>query len=140
MVFSDLFFLFVFIPSFAILYLIGTLIDRKWLKGNPLQNCRVRNWVLIFFSLIFYSWGEPVYVFLMLFSVFLNYLAGKAQKDSPRFRTHCQYRYHLHLQIPWVLCADTQRHRYSCQRPHHRTAHRHQFLHLPVHLLPYRCV
>ena len=88
MVFSDLFFLFVFIPSFAILYMIGSLIDKKWLKGNPNQNCKVRNWVLILFSLIFYSWGEPVYVFLMIFSVFLNYLAGMViDKQDKRRKT-----------------------------------------------------
>lgn len=28
------------------------------------------------FSLVFYAWGEPVYVFLMLASVFINYLVG----------------------------------------------------------------
>lgn len=86
MVFSDLFFLFVFIPAFAILYIIGSLIDKKWLQGNPVQNCRVRNWVLIMFSLIFYSWGEPVYVFLMIFSVFLNYLAGMVIDKQKRHR------------------------------------------------------
>lgn len=33
--------------------------------------------MLVLFSLIFYAWGEPVYVFLMLFCVLLNYLAGR---------------------------------------------------------------
>ncbi len=86
MVFSDLFFLFVFIPSFAILYIIGSLIDKKLLKGNPNQNCKVRNWVLILFSLIFYSWGEPVYVFLMILSVFVNYLVGMVIDKQDRRR------------------------------------------------------
>ena len=58
MVFSDLFFLFAFIPAFAICYLLA------------------RNVALVVFSLIFYAWGEPVYVFLMLASVLMNYLAG----------------------------------------------------------------
>ena len=35
-----------------------------------------QNSVLVIFSLIFYAWGEPVYVFLMLFCVLVNYLAG----------------------------------------------------------------
>ncbi len=38
----------------------------------------VRNAVLVAFSLLFYAWGEPVYVFLMLGSVAVNYLAGLA--------------------------------------------------------------
>ncbi len=32
--------------------------------------------ILIAFSLVFYAWGEPVYVFLMLFMVAVNYLSG----------------------------------------------------------------
>ncbi|MBQ8789792.1 MAG: MBOAT family protein [Ruminiclostridium sp.] len=35
-----------------------------------------RNWVLIVFSLIFYAWGEPVWVFLLLGSVGINFGAG----------------------------------------------------------------
>lgn len=70
MVFSDLFFLFVFIPLCILLYLIGNQIDNK--RGGY----TFRNFILIIFSLIFYAWGEPVYVFLMLFSVLVNYLFG----------------------------------------------------------------
>ena len=32
--------------------------------------------MLLLCSLIFYAWGEPVYVFLMLFSIVFNYLSG----------------------------------------------------------------
>ena len=35
-----------------------------------------RNAMLVVFSLIFYAWGEPVYVLLMLFSVVVNYFVG----------------------------------------------------------------
>ena len=35
-----------------------------------------RNVSLIIFSLLFYSWGEPVYILLMLFSVIVNYIFG----------------------------------------------------------------
>ena len=77
MVFSDLFFLFVFIPAFFICYLIGTWIDKLRHK-NPeaVQPPRFRNLALVLFSLIFYAWGEPVYVFLMLVCVLINYLVG----------------------------------------------------------------
>ena len=70
MVFSDLFFLFVFIPLFVLCYLVGACLDKRAGKYT------FRNLVLIVFSLVFYAWGEPSYVFLMLFSVMINYLVG----------------------------------------------------------------
>ena len=78
MVFSDLFFLFAFIPAFALLYLLGTLIDKKCLPAVAGEaSCVVRNSVLVVFSLLFYAWGEPMYVFLMLGSVLINFIAGR---------------------------------------------------------------
>ncbi|XOQ45006.1 MAG: Peptidoglycan O-acetyltransferase [Clostridium sp.] len=62
MVFSSLFFIFIFLPvSVAAYYLL----PRNW-----------RNFCLLVFSLVFYAWGEPVYVFLMLFTVGFDYLIG----------------------------------------------------------------
>ncbi len=80
MVFSDLFFLFVFLPAFMLTYLLAAWIDKKCGMGNSECGTRnvntFRNWALVLFSLIFYAWGEPVYVFLMLFCVLVNYIAG----------------------------------------------------------------
>lgn len=77
MVFSDLFFLFAFLPAFAICYMLGNVIDRKVLsRFEGVQNNLAKNLALVLFSLLFYAWGEPVYVFLMLFCVLLNYIAG----------------------------------------------------------------
>ena len=76
MVFSDLFFLFVFLPAFALSYLAAHWIDKLLSSEDTRPNRIVENAVLVVFSLIFYAWGEPVYVFLMLFCVLLNYLAG----------------------------------------------------------------
>ena len=76
MVFSDLFFLFVFLPTFALSYLAAHWIDKLLSSEDTRPNRIVENAVLVVFSLIFYAWGEPVYVFLMLFCVLLNYLAG----------------------------------------------------------------
>ena len=76
MVFSDLFFLFVFLPAFALSYLVAHWIDQLLSSEDAHPNRIVENAVLVVFSLIFYAWGEPVYVFLMLFCVLLNYLAG----------------------------------------------------------------
>ena len=67
MVFADLFFLFAFLPAFAICYLLASLV-----KGN-----RVKNGVLVAFSLLFYAWGEPVYVFLLIACALLNWLFGR---------------------------------------------------------------
>ena len=61
MVFSDLFFLFVFLPLFFGSYMLASYVDKKVLSS---YNCR--NTTLVVFSLLFYAWGEPVYVFLML--------------------------------------------------------------------------
>lgn len=72
MVFSDLFFLFCFIPSFILLYLAAALADRHF-NGEP---NRIKNLVIVFFSLIFYAWGEPTYVFLMIAAVLMNYVIG----------------------------------------------------------------
>ena len=83
MVFSDLFFLFVFLPLFALLYLLAARRDRhdSVLLDSPQQA--YKNHVLIIFSLIFYAWGEPVYVFLMLGCVVFNYLVGIIIDRSP---------------------------------------------------------
>ena len=78
MVFSDLFFLFVFLPAFLLCYLVATWIDRQWLSTEGMRSNRAKNLILVCFSLIFYAWGEPVYVFLMLFCVLVNYLVGLA--------------------------------------------------------------
>ncbi len=63
MVFSDLFFLFVFIPLFALLYMLAMWIDE--------DRHTLKNLVLVIFSLLFYAWGEPVYVVLMLVCVLI---------------------------------------------------------------------
>ena len=62
MVFSSVFFLFRFLPIFMILYF--------------LTPGRMRNLILFLGSLIFYAWGEPVYVVLMLFSTVVDYVNG----------------------------------------------------------------
>ncbi|GGA64848.1 MBOAT family O-acyltransferase [Ornithinibacillus halotolerans] len=62
MVFSNLVFLFVFLPIVLLVY---------YIVGNS-----VKNYVLLLASLLFYAWGEPKYVFLMLFSIALNYIFG----------------------------------------------------------------
>ncbi len=64
MVFSSLLFLFRFLPAVLILYFIA---PRK-----------ARNFVLLAVSLIFYAWGEPVYVVLMIASILITWTGGLA--------------------------------------------------------------
>lgn len=76
MVFSDLFFLFVFLPAFIILYRIASSIDTRRSLDRLNPSHVWRNSVLVVFSLLFYAWGEPVYVLLMIVTVLLNYLTA----------------------------------------------------------------
>lgn len=78
MLFTDLIFIFVFIPAFVIVYLLTGVIDRVLNRHkNAGQNHFVwRNAALVLFSLLFYAWGEPVYILLMLISVIFNYWFG----------------------------------------------------------------
>lgn len=59
MVFSSLLFLFRFLPIALIIYFIT---PKKF-----------RNLILLILSLIFYSWGEPKYFFIMISSIFVDY-------------------------------------------------------------------
>ena len=77
MVFSDLFFLYAFLPAFMLFYLLAGGID----KGMG-KSFAVRNATIVVFSLLFYAWGEPVYVLLMLACVLVNYFAGIGIADS----------------------------------------------------------
>lgn len=63
MVFSSVLFLFRFLPVFLICYLV--------FPG------RMKNFILFLGSLVFYAWGEPVYVLLMLFSTLVDYVNGR---------------------------------------------------------------
>lgn len=82
MVFSDLFFIFVFIPIFVLLYIGANRIDATRVSRAELYDETIkrpmfwRNVILTIFSVLFYAWGEPLYVFLMLAAVFVNWICG----------------------------------------------------------------
>lgn len=44
---------------------------------------KLRNFVLLVFSLFFYGYGEPVFILLMLFSILVNYICGLALGKAP---------------------------------------------------------
>ncbi len=62
MVFSSTLFLFLFLPSVLLGYL---------LAGRKLRNS-----LLLFASLVFYAWGENIFILLMLISIGMNYFFG----------------------------------------------------------------
>lgn len=86
MVFSDLFFIFVFLPACIVAYLLAALLDKRWLSRLGQPSFTARNVTLVLFSLIFYAWGEPVYVFLMVFCVVVNYVVGLLIDRAGRHR------------------------------------------------------
>ncbi len=62
MVFSSLLFIFVFLPVFLVLYYI--------------LPAKSRNFLLLTGSILFYSFGEPYYLFLILCSILVNFVIG----------------------------------------------------------------
>ena len=64
MLFSSIPFLYYFLPAVLTAYF--------------LAPGKAKNTVLLLFSLLFYGWGEPKLVFLMLFTIALFYLCGLA--------------------------------------------------------------
>jgi len=63
MVFSSLLFLFAYLAVTMVLYYL-------------MPNTKIRNWVLFILSLLFYGWGEPVYILVMLLSILEAYVLG----------------------------------------------------------------
>lgn len=63
MVFSSLFFIYVFLALFFLAYFIS-------------PSTKLKNTVLIIFSLLFYAWGEPAYFGILIISTIVNYLSG----------------------------------------------------------------
>ena len=62
MVFSSLIFIFIFLPLVLISYYVAPK--------------RLRNTIILLASLIFYAWGEPIYIVLIIISILINYLGA----------------------------------------------------------------
>ena len=69
MVFSSIPFLFYFAVLFFALYYIVPF--------------KLKNYCLLIFSLLFYAWGEPIYVFLMMFTAGVDWLDGLLLEKHP---------------------------------------------------------
>lgn len=72
MVFTDLIFLFCFLP-------ISVLLTKQ------IRNIKLQNILLVVFSLLFYAWSNPIYVVLLILSILWNYFTAfelEAQDDG----------------------------------------------------------
>lgn len=66
MLFNSITFLWIFLPILLVLYFsVGKIFPKT------------KNYILLIFSLMFYAWGEPKYVLLMMPSILVNYVFGR---------------------------------------------------------------
>lgn len=73
MLFSSMIFLWLFLP---ITFLGSKIVGKKYV-----------NFLLLIASLIFYAWGEPIYVLLMLCSILINWLSGLLIVKNLKYRS-----------------------------------------------------
>lgn len=76
MVFSSLIFLFVFFPLNMLLYYLA-------------KDIKAKNIILLVFSLAFYTWGEPVYVLLLLIMSLSDWILTTLMQDNRRHAKVC---------------------------------------------------
>ena len=63
MVFSSLIFIYAFLPLTLLIYAVG-------------KKTSIRNYILLVASLVFYTWGEPVYVLILIAMTFIDWLSA----------------------------------------------------------------
>lgn len=75
MVFSSIFFLFFFLPLFLLAY-------------HIVPKTSYKNWVILIASLFFYAWGAPIFVFVVVGSVIIDFyiINQMYQSDNKRVR------------------------------------------------------
>ena len=89
MLFSSMVFLFLFLPVVLMLY-----------YASPRK---VRNLILFVFSLVFYAWGEPIYVFLMIASTIVAYITGLLADKTKQGRKPWVPKVSLIVAILWNM-------------------------------------
>lgn len=90
-VFADLFFLYFFLPVCLICYFIT-------------RSTAIRNAVLVVFSLIFYAWGEPVWVSILIVSSLVDYINGRVIEKHPE-GWQAKARLHGRLSLTLGCCS-----------------------------------
>ncbi|MBQ5316327.1 MAG: MBOAT family protein [Oscillospiraceae bacterium] len=71
MVFSQIAFLYFFLPCMMLLYFAAGIVR------SSDAGLRIRNIIILITGLIFYAWGEPFYVVIMLISTLIDFFAGR---------------------------------------------------------------
>ena len=132
MVFSSITFIFTFLPVVLLVYFCCPL------KG--------KNWVLAISGLVFYAWGEPSYIVLMIFSTLVDYTAGRVMDrwaENPLVRRVTLICFGSHQPVPaGSVQVQLLPHR-EPERPFRAfhpgpgaaAAHRDLLLHVPEHVL-----
>lgn len=78
-------FLWIFLPLLLVIYFgLGKIFPRT------------KNYVLLIFSLLFYAWGEPKYILLMLVSIVVNYIFGLLIDNAARKKNK-------KLKVAWLI-------------------------------------
>ena len=96
MLFSSITFLFLFLPIMLAVYYIA---PPQW-----------KNLLLLAGSLIFYAWGEPVYIILMILSILLNYFCGMDIENKSENQYSVQgtgitnWNFFLHISGNFLYC------------------------------------
>ena len=80
MVFSSLNFMYLFLPICLLLYFI-------------LHGIKARNYLLLVMSLLFYAWGEPKWIILMIVTTLIDYGAGLLRSEERRVGKECRSRW-----------------------------------------------
>lgn len=80
MVFSSIFFLCCFLPIMEILH------NKIFVKSTALQNK-----ILLMGSIFFYAWGEPLFIFIMLLSITINYSLAILIEKNRKAIKNCKY-------------------------------------------------
>ena len=75
MVFSSIIFMFTFLPIILVTYYLS---PRK-----------LKNFILLLGSLVFYAWGEPIYIILMILTIVINYVLALLIKNQKGRRKKC---------------------------------------------------
>ena len=121
MVFSSMVFLCIFLPVVFLLHLI-------------LPGIRAKNWMLLLASLVFYAYGEPVYVLLMIASAFVNYLSALLIEKKPSGKKAV-----MTINVIRLPGRVLQRHFWhGGSGAGHPASHRNFLFHLPGHVLRHR--
>lgn len=103
MIFSSLIFLFFFLPAVVVFYWLPEIWEKiktsiccetvlpankpsqDIINNDTRDNHHYRNIVLLIFSIVFYAWGEPVFILLMFLSIVANYSFGRL---IDKYRSH----------------------------------------------------